>query len=659
MALLILASPQLATAGPPGPGGGKFAPPPGKTLVAIGAGWDEIAAYTKVTRHRPQGVKFYNSLRDEGNVNFFRHNAQKNIPDGGFLVMETDLNGITDEGVRMVGEAIKEFGGPVFADLEGEFETDFRDRPQEYVAAYRKVHDAWDRLGVRNVAYVWHSIGDLAHGRRPRPNMTEGELLDYYPGDRYVDWFGISMFSGPQVQAAERLVRMASRHGKPVALVEFGHRSPNAWNWDGTWDGWYAPAFRLIESWDIKLVGYSNYGDAYARSPRAKPGDPFADTRMDQMPPDIRENWGRMMRTARFRAAAPSPVQEPGSRGVAVAASGVRPLTPALAPPTPERQKDAGERSVIQVRRISLSLTDTGDCSLSVDTRAEIPPIEPSQGKPATIAGLPNAKVTLEEDGTHRAVYSFGEVATTADFAALNGSPMPIDGLSIDRTAGVLLLSPILVDKGPVKKSSFSFPRYLKAPLSASIDFEKFDNYTVFLTLKFAEGVLQVRASPRHPGWQQDGSRLGATFMPIVNKRAGKESVMLEGRLEPEKLAEYAFRIPADPSVLGQRCELNVHLQGHEPASIARLDVRGRVTPSFGVSLDADKDGVKINAVIRGGASEKAGLKAGDILVSIDGEKVSNVIGTVNRLSDLTAGKDVPFVVKRAGQEKRVVVRGE
>lgn len=305
MFLPPLALPCVASA-QQGNAKGKFAPPPGKTLVAIGAGWDEVAFYTKATRHHPLGVKFYNSLRDEGNVRFFWQNVRKSVPPGGFLVMETDLNGITDEGIRLVGEAIREFKGPVFADLEGEFETDFRDRPQEYVALYRKVHDAWDRLGVKNVAYVWHSIGDLAHGQRRRPNMTMGELLDFYPGDRYVDWFGISMFFGPQVQAASQLVQMARQRGKPVALIEFGHRSPNAWNWDGTWEGWYAPAFRLIESWDIKLVGYSNYGDAYAKSPRATPGDPFVDTRMDRMSPDIQENWGLMMRSPRFRGASPS-----------------------------------------------------------------------------------------------------------------------------------------------------------------------------------------------------------------------------------------------------------------------------------------------------------------------------------------------------------------
>ncbi len=657
-----LSLPCVTAADPTRPEGGKFAPQPGRTLVAIGSSWDDgIVTYAKATRHRPLGVKFYNSLKGERNVNFFRHNASKNIPPGGFLVMETDLNGITDEGIRLVGEAIKAFGGPVFADLEGEFETDFRDRPREYVALYRKVHDEWDRLGVKNVAYIWHSIGELAHSHRPRPNMTMGELLDYYPGDRYVDWFGLSMFSNFQAQADDRLVQMARQRGKPVGLIEFGHRSPNAWNWDGTWEGWYAPAFRLIESWDVKMVGYSNYGDGYGQSARFTPGDPFADTRMDRMPLEIQVNWGQMIRTPRFRDTS---ISMPGVRGaegrvIAMVSSGGRPPSADPQAPPPQDQKVAEEKEAISVRRISLSLTEVGDSLLSVDTRSEVPPVEPPQGKPAMITGLPNAKVTLEEDGTHRAVYSFGEVGTTGDFSALNGSPMPIEGLSIDKTAGTLLLTPILVGKGPVKKSSFSFPRYLKAPVSATIDFEKFDRYTLFLSLKFPEGVLQVRVSPKHPGWQQDGSRLGATFTPIVGKKGGKESVMLDGRLEPEKLAEYAFHVPADPSLLGQRCELNVHLQGHEPASIIRLEVRAKVPPSFGSGWEADKSALKVKTVIKGGPSERAGLRAGDVLVSLDGEEPTDVADLIGRLGRLTVGTEVKFVVKRLGREKTIGIRGD
>jgi Tfp pilus assembly protein PilF len=277
----------------------------------------------------------------------------------------------------------------------------------------------------------------------------------------------------------------------------------------------------------------------------------------------------------------------------------------------------------IQVRQIRITLDEAGDCRLVVDTREQAIAVDPPQGRPATIAGFKSAEVSLRDDGLHEIVHSFDKIDTTADFGSLNGSPMPIDGISIDRTNGVLVMSPIPVDKGPTKKASFSYPRYLKAPMTATIDFEKFDNYTIFLTLKFSEGVLQFRVSPKHPGWQQDGSRLGATFSPIVNKKPGKESVMLEGRLEPDKLAEYGFHVPAEPSMFGEKCELNIHLQGHEPALIRRLDVRAKIAVSFGLSLDTDK------------------------------------LSTMSRLANLTIGKEVPVVVLRAGQQKTIVVKGE
>ena len=60
-----------------------------------------------------------------------------------------------------------------------------------------------------------------------------------------------------------------------------------------------------------------------------------------------------------------------------------------------------------------------------------------------------------------------------------------------------------------------------------------------------------------------------------------------------------------------------------------------------------------------GEPAREAGLKAGDVMVSIDGEKVSDLMSTVNRMSNLTTGKDIPFVVRRAGQERTIVVKGE
>ena len=59
------------------------------------------------------------------------------------------------------------------------------------------------------------------------------------------------------------------------------------------------------------------------------------------------------------------------------------------------------------------------------------------------------------------------------------------------------------------------------------------------------------------------------------------------------------------------------------------------------------------------GAAENAGFKTGEILVSMDGVKFSDLKSTTSRLADAPIGEEVTFIVKRAGQEKSIVVRGE
>lgn len=55
--------------------------------------------------------------------------------------------------------------------------------PQEYIRNFRIVHDVFEREAP-NVAMVWS------------PNaFPEQNMNDYYPGDRYVDWVGVSMYT--------------------------------------------------------------------------------------------------------------------------------------------------------------------------------------------------------------------------------------------------------------------------------------------------------------------------------------------------------------------------------------------------------------------------------------------------------------------------------
>lgn len=58
--------------------------------------------------------------------------------------------------------------------------------PADYVDAYRHVHDLFHAEGVRNVTWVWSPSA--------LDTLDAPDLADYYPGDEYVDWAGLSAY---------------------------------------------------------------------------------------------------------------------------------------------------------------------------------------------------------------------------------------------------------------------------------------------------------------------------------------------------------------------------------------------------------------------------------------------------------------------------------
>jgi mannan endo-1,4-beta-mannosidase len=60
-------------------------------------------------------------------------------------------------------------------------------RPGDYVAAWRHVHDLFHRAGADNVTWIWS----------PNVSYTNSTpLAGLYPGDGYVDWVGLSGYYG-------------------------------------------------------------------------------------------------------------------------------------------------------------------------------------------------------------------------------------------------------------------------------------------------------------------------------------------------------------------------------------------------------------------------------------------------------------------------------
>ena len=336
-----------------------------------------------------------------------------------------------------------------------------------------------------------------------------------------------------------------------------------------------------------------------------------------------------------------------------------QPPAPDDARPNAPSSPTGKQARITRVRRLRFSLAGDGECRFLLDSRDEPPAPEEAGGEPASLTGVNNGVTRKLESGSYRLAYSFSEGGSIADFTKLNGtSPMPLQGVSADRTSGTLVMTPVKGEKSPGKKANFGFPRAVRTPLSVDLDFDRLDGGTFVLQLnsQVPAGVVVLNLAPD----RRRGDLLAEfTLFPFKGGKRGEAVNLLTRRFEADAVAESGFHLPGGYDAAGDRFTLEFGLHGEEPVTIRHLEVEAKIPATFGLSLEPEKGAVKVKSPLKGGAAEKAGFKAGDILISIDGEKLSDLNGTTSRMADLPIGKDIPFVVRRAGQEKTIVVKGE
>ncbi|WP_394779439.1 Do family serine endopeptidase [Undibacterium sp.] len=82
-------------------------------------------------------------------------------------------------------------------------------------------------------------------------------------------------------------------------------------------------------------------------------------------------------------------------------------------------------------------------------------------------------------------------------------------------------------------------------------------------------------------------------------------------------------------------------------------DITPELADSFGIP---QKSGAIIAGVIRGGPADKAGIKPGDILISIEGQEVTDTTAMLNLIAQLQPNQKAKITVMRNGQETQLNV---
>ena len=270
----------------------SFAPPTGTTLLFIGQDLESIDAYVRATKDAPAGLMVYTSIqRLEG----LEHPAD---PGGGIqharaliarypnTVLQVGLwmvgglgdvaNGVYDAKIARLGRFLQQADRPVYLRIGYEFDLpENHYDPSAYIWAFRHIVQQLRRQGVENVAFVWHSFASRA----------ERPVIEWYPGDAYVDWFAITYFDQDRSDL-EPMAKLAREHGKLLMIAEatprgIGAREAKLWGW------WFGPFARFIHEERVQAVCYINADwDAHPMFH----GQGWQDSRV-QVNPEVQAAW--------------------------------------------------------------------------------------------------------------------------------------------------------------------------------------------------------------------------------------------------------------------------------------------------------------------------------------------------------------------------------
>lgn len=303
--------------------GANFYPPPGRILHVAGQTREAFADYIeKVTEHGtrcglPAGVSFYSSLYrtgfktphanrpgdDHQDLTAVLAHYDRLIPQISIWADEAELarinSGEQDDNIRRFARLLSSHQRPIYLRIAGEFDDGRYKDPGAYQRAYRHIVDGLVAHGVDNVSYVWHSIG-------LKPTYQNRDPMDWYPGDAYVNWIGLSIYQiGKEGyypdHNRERVLEIAREKKLPLMVVEASaiRKTPGQKKFTGQayWDYWYQPYFAFIErNPEVRGLGIINTDwDSQKQFKRFDWGD--ARLHRD---PVVLENWRRKMRDPRY-----------------------------------------------------------------------------------------------------------------------------------------------------------------------------------------------------------------------------------------------------------------------------------------------------------------------------------------------------------------------
>lgn len=161
-----------------------------------------------------------------------------------------------DAQIAAFADAVASFDRPVFIRIGYEFEGSWNN----YQSA--SFSTAWIRITrmLRERGLPFATIWCVAGASSGWPAMSR--LMEFYPGDPWVDWWGVDIFSEDEFAKPQlkEFLDAARAHRKPVAIGEMTPRYVGVLDGQKSWDRWFGPMIELLKRRpEIKATAYINW----------------------------------------------------------------------------------------------------------------------------------------------------------------------------------------------------------------------------------------------------------------------------------------------------------------------------------------------------------------------------------------------------------------
>lgn len=157
--------------------------------------------------------------------------------------------GLYDEQINQLFAELKRLDRPIYIRVGYECNGPWNGyEPEAFRKAFQHVTALMRESGL-NAATVWCVV--------PR---DIDQAMAFYPGDEWVDWWAVDIFSPEQIPNSQPFIDEARRRSKPVMIGESTPRYVGVLEGEESWKRWFEPYFALIRNNPgVKAFCYINW----------------------------------------------------------------------------------------------------------------------------------------------------------------------------------------------------------------------------------------------------------------------------------------------------------------------------------------------------------------------------------------------------------------